>query len=451
MKTNSNFKIIPGRLPAALVVAFVVGAGAAGRVEGAPPGEAEAVAAVGAEEAEQIDLEELERRIEVLAAELEQLRSGETGRVELGEAEARALGLAPSAAALYRQKRGVSIAGYGEMLYENFASEDESGAATGGGARADFLRAILYAGYRFSDRFLFNSEIEVEHADEIFVEFAYVDFLVNDALALRGGMVLLPMGLVNEFHEPNVFIGAKRPETEQAIIPSTWRENGFGVHGSKGRLAYRAYVVNGLRGSAFGAGGVRGGRQKGSAALADDLAFSARLDVTPTPGVFFGASLYTGGSGQGEVALDGRDLQVGTTIFDLHGQAQIRGFDLRGLYARASIDDAADLNAALELSGSSGVAETMEGFYLQVGYNVLSRVAGTKVSLLPYYRYEKVDTQKTMPAGFVRSRSTKRTLNTLGVEVKPLPSVVLKLDYQLVSNDAGTGRNQLNVNLGYAF
>jgi hypothetical protein len=400
-----------------------------------------------AEGQEAADLRELERQLAVLAEEIERLRSGETAQVELSDAEVRALGLAPSAASLYRQKRGVSLAGYGEMLYEDFASENQSG-APGGGARADFLRAILYAGYRFDERFLFNSEIEVEHADEIFVEFAYVDFLASDKLGIRAGMVLIPMGLVNEFHEPNVFVGARRPETEQAIIPSTWRENGLGVHGSAGKLAYRAYVVNGLRAAAFTAGGLRGGRQKGSQALADDLAFTARLDVTPTPGLFLGASVYTGSSGQGEIT---GDLGVQTTIFDVHGQAQARGFELRALYARAELDDAAGLNRALGLTGAQGVGDALEGGYVQVGYNVLSQLSATRVSLLPYYRFEKVDTQASMPAGFARSGATDRTLQTFGVELKPISNVVVKLDYQVVRNEARTGRNQFNLNVGYAF
>jgi hypothetical protein len=136
---------------------------------------------------------------------------------------------------------------------------------------------------------------------------------------------------------------------------------------------------------------------------------------------------------------------------DLHVQAQIRGFDLRGLYARAHIDDAAALSEALGLEGSDGVAEVMRGAYVQLGYNVLSQVSSTRVSLLPYYRWERVDTQARMPVGYERSGETKTTLNTIGLELKPIPNVVLKVDYQIIANDAKTGRNQFNLNLGYAF
>ena len=413
------------------------------------PAEAEAPAE--GEQSDDIDLEELQRQLEILAEEVERLRSGEQ-EVELTDEDARALGLAPSAAATYERQSGVSIGGYGEMLYENFSGENEAGQPTGHTSQFDFLRAILYAGYRFNDKFLFNSEIEVEHADEVFVEFAYVDYLAHENFGVRGGMLLVPMGLVNEFHEPNVFLGAERPVTEQRIIPSTWRENGGGIHGSVDRVAFRAYVINGLDGSGFSSSGIRGGRQKGSKAKASSMAFTGRLDVTPTPGVFVGASLYTGGSGQGEISLDDRELDVRTTIVDVHGQAQIRGFDLRGLYARASIGDAAELNQALGKAGSSGVAETMHGGYMQVGYNLLSQVADAGgVGLTPYVRFERVDTQATMPAGFDRSLATDNTFTTVGVELKPISNVVIKADHAWVSNDAETGVNQFNVALGYAF
>lgn len=399
----------------------------------------------------QAQIDELQRRIDVLAAEVEKLRSGEAPQVELSDARRRALGMAPSAAATYRRAtEGVSLAGYGEMLLENFASENEAGRGGAPTTRLDFLRAILYAGYRFNDKFLFNSEIEIEHANEISVEFAYVDYLANDTLTLRGGMILLPLGLTNEFHEPTVFMGARRPETEQRIIPSTWRENGAGVLGSTGMVNFRAYVTNGLRGAAFTSAGLRGGRQKGANALAANLAVSGRVDVTPMPGIFGGIGFYNGGSGQEQVLLDGARLDVGTTIVEAHAQAQLRGWDLRALVAEASIDEAGATSRALRLPVTAPLAEAMRGGYVQAGYNVLSQAA-TELAIIPYVRYERVNTQHRIPAGFTRDLSRDGTFRTLGVEVKPIPNVVIKTDYQWVTNAADTGRNQFNVNLGYAF
>ena len=402
-------------------------------------------------EPDPVSIEELERRLDILAEEIERLRSGEPDAVEVSDARRRELGLAPSAAATYeRTSSGVSIAGYGEMLIQNFADQNESGAGGGPTTQFDFLRAILYAGYRFNDEFLFSSEIEVEHAEEVFVEFAYLDYMPTEHLTIRGGMVLIPLGLVNEFHEPTVFLGARRPQTETRIIPSTWRENGGGVLGTVGPVSYRMFVTNGLRGAGFTSAGLRGGRQKGSKAAAANLAVSGRLDVTLMPGIFAGIGIYQGSSGQDEVILESERLTVGTTVAEVHGQAQVRGFDVRALFAHASVDRAGDASRALGVSTSAPIASAMQGGYLQIGYDLLSQTA-VGVALTPYARYERVDTQHEVPSGFTRDLSRDGRFLTLGVEVKPIPNVVVKADYQWITNQAGSGRNQFNVNLGYAF
>jgi hypothetical protein len=256
------------------------------------------------------------------------------------------------------------------------------------------------------------------------------------------------MGLVNEFHEPTVFMGTKRPFTENKIIPSTWRENGAGIYGIFDKASFRLYAVNGFNGAKFSSEGLRDGRQKGEKAKADNFALTGRLDVTPVPGVFFGGSFYSGGSAQG--SLMENDLR--TTIISLHGQAQIRGFDMRGLYARASINDAFEFNESKGLKGSKGLAEQMEGAYVILGYNVLSQRSDLNdSSLTPYIKLERVDTQAKMPSGFERSQSTLNNFTTIGIEFKPITNVVVKVDYMRVSNEAKSGLNQFNLNLGYGF
>lgn len=399
----------------------------------------------------QTQVDELRRQVEILAQEVEKLRAGDEAVIEISDERRRALGLAPSAAAAYRRaNQGVSFAGYGEMLLENFAGDNESGAGNAPTTRLDFLRAVIYTGYRFNDRFLFNSEIEVEHGNEIFVELAYVDFLVNQHLTLRGGLLLVPLGLVNEFHEPNVFLGAKRPETEQRILPTTWRENGAGVLGSAGPVSYRVYFVNGLNGSGFTSAGVRGGRQRGIQARAANMAVAGRVDVTMLPGVFAGVGMYRGGSGQDTIVVNGERLDINNTVTELHGQAQFRGFDLRALYARSWVDDAGALSRALNLAVTAPVGERMQGGYVQAGYNVVSQTSAT-IGLMPYIRLEHVDTQDRVPVGFTRDRSRDGMFTTLGFEIKPVPQIALKTEYQWIRNEAGTGRNQFNLNLGYAF
>jgi hypothetical protein len=432
-----------------LLIAFLLtGAHAAGaqqQPDTASPG------ATATDGQDQDAVEELRRRLDILAAEMERLRSGEPEPVEVSEDRRRALGLAPSAASAYRRSTtGFSLAGYGEMLAENFSAENEAGVANAPTTRLDFLRAVLYTGYRFNDKFLFNSELEIEHGSEIFVEFAYVDYLAHENLAIRGGLVLIPLGLVNEFHEPNVFFGARRPETEQRIIPSTWRENGAGILGSAGPVNYRAFVTNGFNGSGFSSAGLRGGRQRGVQARAANLAFSGRLDVVPTPGFVAGVGVYAGGSGQEQVTLDDEPLTMGTTVVEVHGQGQFRGVDVRALFARSSVDEAGPASRALGRPRSAPIAEAMIGGYVQAGYNVLSQTTAV-LAITPYVRFEHVNTQHVVPEGYTADLTRDGSFRTLGVDVKPIPNVVIKAEYQWLTNAARTGRNQFNLNLGYSF
>jgi len=400
------------------------------------------------------EIDEVRRQITILSTEIEKLRSAEPA-IEVSAEKANSMGLSSSAASVYRKSHGVSIAGYGEMLYQNFDGETQTGSGSTRGSQLDFLRAILYAGYRFNDRFVFNSEIEFEHANtgrggEVSVEFAYLDYLAAKHFTLRGGMILIPMGLTNEFHEPTAFLGTRRSETESQIIPSTWRENGFGVLGTAGKFSYRAYLVNGLDASRFTAEGIRGGRQSGARALAADPAFVGRIDIALTSGVFFGGSVYTGNSGQGQFIDAGRSIGIRTTIGEVHAQAQVRGLDLRALFARASLDDVAVLNRLRGLTGKDSPGEMLQGGYIQLGCNILSHFS-QNVRLSPYYRFERLNSQASVPAGFISDPARNRKFQTLGVEFRPMPNVAIKGDYQWIRNRALTGLNQFNINLGYSF
>ena len=150
--------------------------------------------------------------------------------------------------------------------------------------------------------------------------------------------------------------------------------------------------------------------------------------------------------------MDGVNYGVRTNIFDLHFQAQLRGFDFRALFAQANLEDTAALNQVLGLTGAAGVAKKMQGGYLQFGYDLLSQVpeAGG-VGLPPYLRWEKVDTQAAVAAGFTRNPSKNNRYTTFGMELRPIPNIVLKTDYMWVGNAADSGVNQFNVNVGYSF
>ena len=400
--------------------------------------------------AEGIDFAELERRLDVLASELENIKLGNAAVEEPATLEDARYGLGIAASKVYRVDHGLSIGDYGEAVYENFSAGREDGADSGKTDQFDFLRAILYFGYKFNDKWVLNTEIEIEHADEIFLEFATLDYLHKPMLNFRAGMLLMPMGLLNELHEPTLFLSAERPRVESAIIPSTWRENGLGIFGENERFSYRTYIVNGLDGSGFSSSGLRGGRQKGSRAKAESLAWVGRLDYIGRPGLLVGASLYVGDSGQGIEDAGSREIGVQTTVFDFHLDWKYRGFNFRALYAQAEVDDVARLNEALGYSGSASIGEELDGFYVEAGYDVFAH-RDDRGALTPFLRYETLDTQAAVPTGFSRSGSKDAEILTFGFAWQPIDQLVFKLDYQDWSDDAETGIDQWNFAIGYLF
>jgi len=399
-------------------------------------------------------LAEVERRLGLLAEEVENLKVGEADALPPTAEAGRAYGLGPAAAKVYGKDQGVSIGGYGEAILQKYDDERDDGVDSGKVDQFDFLRAVLYFGYKFNDNWVLNTELEFEHAStstggSVSVEFAYLDYLYRDHFNVRAGLVLLPMGWLNELHEPTVFLGATRPMTERVIIPSTWRENGVGAWGSFADFDYRTYVVNGLDAAGFSAGGLRGGRQKGGKAKAEDFAWAGRLDYHGVPGMTLGVAGYFGDSGQDLVDASGDSIGVGTSMIDFHAEYRYRGFKLRGLYSRAALDDVTRLNEALGYTGSQSVGETLEGGYLEAGYDVLAGKG--RSSLIPYVRWEQVDTQKDVPEGWTSNPANEQQLLTLGLAYQPIEQLIFKAEFQNIDNEAGTGTDQFNLSLGYIF
>ena len=399
------------------------------------------------------DLAEIRRQIEILGSEIEALKTRQPDKFVAADAEQ--FGLGAAASKVYRVDHGISFGGYGEMLYENYAGSTDGGIRTTTKDKFDMLRGVLYTGYKYNDRVLFNSEIEFEHGStgsggEASVEFAYLDFLVRSNLGVRTGLMLVPMGLVNEQHEPTTYLTARRSVVENAIIPTTWREMGAGMFGEHGPVSWRAYVVNSIRGDRFTAGGIRGGRQKGANAQIEDLAFTGRVDWQPIIGTTVGGSFFAGNTGQGS-SVNGEVVQGRLAMFDLHAETQFRGATLRGLWTRATIDDVAQLNALQSLSGNRSIGESMGGWYVEAGYDLATLRGFGERSITPYVRYEHLDTQRRVPTGFLRNPASEQTIFTYGVQFKPIPQAVIKADYQNFDNEASSGLDQWNIGIGYIF
>ncbi|HET8633564.1 MAG TPA: hypothetical protein VFL88_05400 [Gemmatimonadales bacterium] len=410
-------------------------------------------AMLGAQQRDSAAIAELRQRLDAVTRELERM---ELQRSDVPLADTMESGLAPAASKVYRVSQGVSLGGYGEMLYQNFAGTNQAGDVAGQSDRLDALRAVVYVGYRFSDHWLFNSELEFEHANtedggEAALEFGYLEYRPAQAFGVRAGLLLTPMGLLNEMHEPTTWLGATRPLTETFLIPSTWRENGIGIVGEHGILSYRAYAMAGLKGATgYSAGeGLREGRQAGSKSLAENFGVVGRVDVTPQPGLTLGGSGYIGNSGQGTVDDQGA-LHARTSIIEGHVQYRARGLDLRALGALASVDDAARINAFQGLTGDASIGSRLTGWYIQGGYDLLHS-SRTAAAVLPYVRYEQVNTQQEVPEGFAADPANDRQVVSLGVMWKPISMIAVKGEYQIDQNEADTGVNRVNVAVGYLF
>jgi len=353
---------------------------------------------------------------------------------------------------------GLTIGGYGDVHanFNNGSNSDE----------IDFHRLVMYLGYDFNDWIKFHSETELEHAwtqndgtgsdyGYVLLEQAYVDFLLSDQANIRTGRMLAPVGIVNEHHEPILFNGVERPNFSKYIIPSTWSTDGIGVFGNiNPALSYQAYVVAGLDGDSFSSSGIRGGRMQSKQSLSE-VAFTGRLDFRPfeevladtdqslrfgVSGFFGGLDNVEGGGGSGkggEIALTSADFEY-----------SVGRFDFRGVVAHTQVSDAS--------SFAGGTADEMFGWYAEAAYHVWPNEWKTgklaKSDLVAFVRYEEYDTQHKMPTGGARDATKDIDEVTFGLGFYPVSNFVVKADYQIRDNAAGTEMDDLfNLGFGWAF
>ncbi|MBQ02377.1 MAG: hypothetical protein CL477_17040 [Acidobacteria bacterium] len=342
-----------------------------------------------------------------------------------------------------------AISGYMDFHFNNVEHQD---------ARLDFHRFVLLFTHSFSDRVRFVSELELEHAfvegleeaGELELEQAYIDFLVTRELNFRAGMLLVPVGIINERHEPPVYHGVERPFVDSVIVPSTWFEAGAGVHGEVGRgLRYRAYVMAPLDATGFSADeGLRGGRQKGAQANVRNAATTGRIEYVGVPGLWTGASFWRGKTGF-------RFPRVETQVTMAEVDARYRAGELeaRAQYAHSWLDGMGELSRTLQrtIGVSPNIARQIRGFYLEASYFVLPNPAPREAAV--FVRYENFDTQFRMPGGFEALPQFDRDAWMVGFSYYPDPDVVLKLDYSIVGNqsDVVEAPNSLNIGLGWWF
>ena len=327
----------------------------------------------------------------------------------------------------------VHIGGYGELHYNNLEKPDGEEFK-----QLDFHRFVLFFGYDFSDSIRFHSELELEHAlvedtedgsgpGEIELEQAYLEFDLTENMETKAGLFLIPVGILNETHEPNTFYGVERNPVETQIIPSTWWEGGAALTGRFGGsgVSYDLAITSGLDGGTD----VRGGRQKVAKANANDFAYTGRLKYTGLRGLeLAGTAQY-----QSDMSQSTDPNINDATLLSAHAVYNISQFQLRALYANWDIDVTTNASAADQ------ARDKQDGYYVEGSWKFVPS-AGV------FARYNVWDN------GGVGD--TEKTQTDVGINYWPHEGVVIKFDYQKQDHGAvNTAAEQdgFNVGLGYAF
>src|SRR5574341_25290 len=362
-----------------------------------------------------------------------------------------ALALVPNAAAQAPAQETTTIGGYGEIHYTNTSGRNTP-------AEINLRRFVVYLAHTFNDRLAFRSELELEDAKiegrsaggEVALEQAFLDYRLSSRVTLRTGLVLPPVGIINETHEPPTFNGVDRPAFEHDVIPTTWRELGLGVVGTlpvEG-LSYRLYLVNGLRAAGFtDAEGIRGGRQEGREASFANPSLTGRL-AWVRPALRVGGSFWYGGTTAGDTLLGTGSFDASVTVLSADARYENRGASLRGVIATVSVGDAEQINA---LYGAA-VGSRISGGYIEGAYDLLRLASRTSQKLNAFVRYERYNTHAGVPTGTTRNAELARRVTTVGLAYKPTWNTVFKGDYEMRRTAAGTAEGEtLRLGVGYQF
>ena len=327
-----------------------------------------------------------------------------------------------------------SIGGYGEMHYNNLTGK--------GGAsdkkEIDFHRFVMYFGHGFSKTVRFWSELELEHSivkdtsdgsngGEIELEQAYIEVDLNQKHKTRFGMMLVPVGIMNETHEPPVFYGTERNPIEKNIIPATWWGSGVSMLGelSPG-LSYEIAVHEGLNTSSSKSYKPRDGRQKTGKAEANNLAYTGRIKWTGVAGLELAATLQ-----QQSNITQGNDSAAGSaSVYEMHCIYSTGPFTIKALYAAWAMSG----NGPEEIG-----ADKQNGWYVEPSYKISDKLG-------VFARLNEYDNTAGAAAG-----ATKKKQTDIGLNYWVDPNVVVKVDFQTQDHDDGKNQNGFNLGMGYMF
>ncbi len=361
--------------------------------------------------------------------------------------------------------RKLNIGGYGQVDYNQ-----PFGNGTLQNGKLDVHRIVLLFGYRFTDKLSFVTEVEFEHIKEVYVEQAFINYAFNTYINFRAGLILIPVGIINEYHEPPTFNGVERPLIDKYIVPTTWREIGLGLTGNIPEISmkYQFYIVNGFKsydeGDVYlnGEYGLRKGRQKGIESFMQVPNVTARISYYGLLGLNIGLSgyfgktqstMFNGLNRKDEQALAAADSTVvGVAMVGLDVRYDRKGLGLRGQFYYTSLSNTAQYNflGMGERKSGNDLGSSMYGYYVELAYNVFYPFRKIKNELTPFIRYSNYDTQSTVVEGVNKNPAYNKTVITTGLGFWFLPQLALKADVQFIKSKADNRFGKM-FNAGVAF
>ncbi len=352
------------------------------------------------------------------------------------------LGKAQGARYLGAKQGNVTIGGYGEVVWRKASGDSDP---TKVGQTTDVYRFVPYISYGFTENLSLNSEIEFEHSNQVVIELLYLDYNFWENYGVQIGHFFIPVGLVNTSHEPIFFPMVDRPRTERFLIPSTWHENGINFYNTWGDLKYSYGLMTAPNAANYSASSwIRGGRQKGGQATANDHVYYLSFDYNIDDFGFIGGSIVSGNSAQGNEALGDANL----SISEIHGQFQKWGARLSFLFAQGSLSDTDKIFTAT----GQGLGEKSVGYYATLEYDVLQFLGvndGQKLNLFLHYNF--LNLHDSVDPSITKNETLETTSFNLGFNYYPTEQVVVKVEHENLKEKSGDTIDSTKVGLGFIF
>ena len=319
-----------------------------------------------------------------------------------------------------------SLGGYGELHYDMKETNDNTGEEIG---KLDFHRFIFYIKHQFSPKWSMMSEIEIEHnmvysvgdGGYLAMEQAHLNYW-NGTWGWQGGVILVPAGIINEYHEPPTFMSVERPEYDKYIIPTTWFDNGFAFYGSMSDFNWKVAFTGDLDGDAISSSkALRSARMKGVSSSATSWVKTIQASWTGMEGLKVGGSMTTNDAPKDD------GTSIGVTLTEFNGTYMANNIYARMEYGMIDYTDAGDLKSS-------------SGYYFDIGYDIGDLVGCGEESNL--YIWTRLSTYSTDDD----DTSTEKEISLYGVTYKPMNNLSFKFE-------AGTKNDDdiMRVGLGYMF